>query len=39
MEHWETAAPQLLRNKLDSLFERHLAENGCGKKTARQVSR
>jgi hypothetical protein len=32
LDHWENAAPELLRNKLNKLFERHLAEVGCGKK-------
>jgi len=32
LEHWDNAAPDLLRKKLDKLFERHLAEVGCGKK-------
>ena len=32
LDHWESAAPQPLRNKLDKLFERHVAETGCGKK-------
>ncbi len=32
LEHWENAASDLLRKKLDKLFERHLAEIGCGKK-------
>jgi len=32
LEHWDNAAPDLLRKKLDRLFERHLAEVGCGKK-------
>ena len=32
LDHWENAAPELLRKKLDKLFERHLAEVGCGKK-------
>jgi hypothetical protein len=32
LDHWENAAPELLRKKLDKSFERHLAEVGCGKK-------
>jgi hypothetical protein len=32
LDHGENLAPGLLRNKLDKLFERHLAEVGCGKK-------
>jgi len=38
LDHWENAAPELLRNKLDKLFARHLAEVGCGKKLSTLAS-
>jgi hypothetical protein len=32
LNHLEDALPELLRKKLDKLFERHVAETTCGKK-------
>ena len=39
LDHWENAAPELLRNKLDKLFARHLAEIGCGREARAAISK
>jgi hypothetical protein len=31
LDKWEDAKPAQLREKLESLFSRHLTESGCGK--------
>jgi hypothetical protein len=38
LNHLEDALPELLRKKLDKLFERHVAETACGKQLRPPVS-
>jgi hypothetical protein len=38
LDNWENATLELLRNKLERVFARHITETACGKSPDRPVS-
>jgi hypothetical protein len=39
LDNWEEVTPEQLRNKLDKVFDRHIAESKCGENPSDSVAK